>query len=77
MRGLHFFAFYTQGRLLQQGLNILAEYCLIQVAIAVEVFGDTPGHLSLFAAAQACSPSQLVYLTEAKNMLFMIEQYLG
>ena len=57
---LHFFAFYTQRRLLQQGLNILAEYCLVQVAIAVEVFGDTTGHLSLFSATQARSPSHLV-----------------
>ncbi len=67
MRGLHFFAFYTQGRLPQQGLYILAEYCLIQVAITVEVLGDTSGHLSLFAAAQTCSTSQVVYLTEANS----------
>jgi len=77
MRSLHFFAFHTHGRLLQQGLNILAEYCLIQVAIAVEVLGDTAGHLSWFAAAQACSCSQLVCLTEPQNMLLMIEQHLG
>ena len=43
----------------------------------MEVFGDTAGHLSLFAAAHARSPSQLVYLTEANNMPLMIEQHLA